>query len=177
MCIFYGHLLEEYRRVSGQVSSCPPQVNCPVYLLLFISIFLLPFITFCSVLFNLLCSIIQCLITWLFSVIFCSDTGIVFQVFRSYKSSKTTILQVDKHHTTDCTIFCFSIRVKGLLPSQTLVGYPEPISPIGLAVCKTIKILCSSLAWRASSSSRASSPSVREHWSSSSPSSLVVECC
>jgi hypothetical protein len=39
----------------------------------------------------------------LFSVIFCSDTGIVFQVFRSHITP--TIRQVNKHHTQDCTSF------------------------------------------------------------------------
>jgi hypothetical protein len=71
--------------------------------------------SFDSVLF---CSTIHCSITRLFSVIFCSDTGIVFQVFRSYKPIKTTIQQVNKHHTQDCAmIFCLSSGSESLLPS------------------------------------------------------------
>jgi hypothetical protein len=41
----------------------------------------------------------------------------------------TTIRQVNKHNTSGSDIFCLSIGSENLLPSQTLVGYPEPISP------------------------------------------------
>jgi hypothetical protein len=44
------------------------------------------------------CSTIQCSITWSFSVIFCTDTGIVFQVFDPQNYISTTIWQVNKHH-------------------------------------------------------------------------------
>ncbi len=53
--------------------------------------------------------------------------------------SKTTIWQVNKDHTPDCAILCLSIGSESLLPSNTLVGYPEPISPIGLAEGETLK--------------------------------------
>jgi hypothetical protein len=39
----------------------------------------------------------------IFSVFFCSDTGIVFQVFRSQITP--TIRQDNKHHTQDCASF------------------------------------------------------------------------
>jgi hypothetical protein len=71
-------------------------------------------LSFISVLFLFGCfwSIIQCLIIRLFSVVFCPDTGIVFQVYRS-----TTIRQVNKHHTSDSAIFCLSVGSESLFPS------------------------------------------------------------
>ncbi len=50
----------------------------------------LSFIRFCSV---------QSGLVWFFSLILCSDTGIVFQVSRSLKLQTSTIWQVNKHHT------------------------------------------------------------------------------
>jgi hypothetical protein len=43
------------------------------------------FIQFCSICLMHFCSITQCSVIHLHSVIFCLDTGIVIQVFRSYK--------------------------------------------------------------------------------------------
>ncbi len=40
---------------------------------------------------------------------------------------------VNKHHTSDSVIFSLSIESESLLPSWTLLGYWEPISPYGLS--------------------------------------------
>jgi hypothetical protein len=80
------------------------------------------FIHFCSiisnsvsVLFGLLCSSIQCLITRSFSVIFCSDTGISFQVCGSpYQQPSGKSINIIPQ---DNAIFCLSIGSESLLPS------------------------------------------------------------
>ncbi len=88
------------------------------------------FICSALLLFASLCSTIQSLINRLFSVFFCSDSGIVFQVFNPHNNNH---LAVNKHCTSDSAIFCLSIGSESLLPSYTLVEYPEPISPCRLS--------------------------------------------
>jgi hypothetical protein len=91
-CLFCNHKIFnpcKHRMVTIQpldlfmFSAQVNHVHCQLSAIVYQHIRLL-FIRFWSVVFNLLCSTIQCLITQLFSVIFSSDTGIEFQVFQSH---------------------------------------------------------------------------------------------
>ncbi len=77
----------------------------------------LPVVSICIDLYLILLLFVQSVLfdycVFDYSASFSPDSGIVFQVFWSHITS--SIRQVNKHHTPDCTIFCFNIGSKGLL--------------------------------------------------------------
>ncbi len=86
-----------------------PVVYCQFYFLTFVFCCLIQcFVRFSALFDTVLCSI-QCFVQFnvrLFSVFFCSDTGIVFLVFWSLPYFIcNNHLAVNKHHTADSTIF------------------------------------------------------------------------
>ncbi len=75
------------------------------------------------------CSNVQCLIT---QCIFCSDTGIVFQVFQSCYSHTTTNQQsINIIHQT--VPFLSYYRKQSPVTTIDIEGYLEPISPYRLS--------------------------------------------
>jgi hypothetical protein len=99
------------------------------------------FIPFCSVLFNSLLfnysmfcySFIKC---YIFYVLILEVDS---RYFDPTNHISKTIWQVNKHHTSDCTIFVVVKKAEGLLPLKDIVWYPEPISPIGLAEVEALR--------------------------------------
>jgi hypothetical protein len=98
---------------------------CCQFPLLFISC--LTFIRFCFAFVRLLCLIIQCSIIRILSVIFCPDTGIVFQLFWTPYQQPTSKSINIIHQTAPSFVLIQELRA--YYHHRHLVGYLEPISP------------------------------------------------
>ncbi len=88
-------------------------LNHSVPVLLIVSFIIqLLFVLFSFVWFR---ALVRLFSVWLFSVFFCSDTGIAFQVIWSRYSIYNHHPAVNKHHTSDSAIFVLVLEARGLL--------------------------------------------------------------